>query len=261
VGSYLGTVWRCRYFWLSLVRMDLRDRYRGSILGLGWSLINPLAMTAILSLVFSKLMHQDIRYYAPRLLGGLACWQFLLKGTLQGCQCFFRSQAYIRAHPMPAAIYPLRTALGETFHFLVSLAVVLGMARVLQIGPFNPLALLTLLPTLVLLFVLAWSLAVLAGFANVYFQDTQHLLEICFQLWFYATPIIYPPSVLLNNGLGWWLQVNPIVPFLDLIREPILEGRLPAPATFGLATLIVATMVTLAGIMLSRLQRKLIFHL
>lgn len=261
MGSYLGTVWRCRYFWLSLVRMDLRDRYRGSILGLGWSLINPLAMTAILTLVFSQLMHQPIRTYAPRLLGCLACWQFLVKVSLLGCQCFFRSQAYIRAHPMPAAIYPLRTALGEMFHFLISLSVVLVMARVLHVGPVNPLAILTLIPTLLMLFVLAWSLAVLAGFANVYFQDTQHLLEIGFQLWFYATPIIYPPAVLVNNGLGWWLQVNPVVPFLDLIREPILEGQVPSLYTFGVATLIIVAMASLASAMLARFQRKLIFHL
>src|SRR5690349_7634601 len=69
--NYLRAVWRCRYFWLSLVKMDLRARYRGSALGLGWSLLHPIAMTTIICTVFCVLFKQDLRTYAPLVFSGM----------------------------------------------------------------------------------------------------------------------------------------------------------------------------------------------
>src|SRR5690349_18791936 len=92
--AYLQGMWRCRYFWLSLVKMDLRARYRGSVFGLGWSLLHPVAMTIIFTTIFCRLFHQDPRYYAPYVLTGLAFWNFLLQSTLQGCDAFFRGESY-----------------------------------------------------------------------------------------------------------------------------------------------------------------------
>src|SRR5919199_1280608 len=99
--SYLAAVWRCRYFWLSLVKMDLRTRYRRSVLGLGWSLLHPIAMTTILCAVFYSIFHKPIPVYAPFVLAGLATWNYIVPSTLQGCQCFFLGESYIRQYPAP----------------------------------------------------------------------------------------------------------------------------------------------------------------
>lgn len=260
MGSYLAAIWRCRYFWLSLVKNDLRTRYRRSMLGLGWSLLNPIAMTVILCVVFQKIFHQPLRTFAPLLLSGLACWNYILSVTTQGCHCLFSGEKYIRQHPAPLAVYPLRTALGGTVHFGIALALVMVLAWYLN-GFGNLPALVCLVPALVMLFLLTWSLAVLAGFANVYFQDTQHLTEVGFQILFYATPIMYPESLLRDNHLAWVLRVNPLVPFLKLIREPILNGQAPSLETFGMAALIVLGLAGAAGYLLGRLQNRLVFHL
>jgi ABC-type polysaccharide/polyol phosphate export permease len=71
--SYAAAIWRCRYFWFSLVRMDLRTRYRRSVLGLGWSLLHPIAMMAILCTVFASVFKVSVEEYGPFVLGGLAC--------------------------------------------------------------------------------------------------------------------------------------------------------------------------------------------
>src|SRR5262245_1175215 len=110
--AYLSEIWGCRYFWLSLVKNDLRTRYRRSILGLGWSLVRPIAMTVILCAVFRRLFHRDdVWSYAPFLLSGLAVWDYVVTATKQGCHSFFQGESYIRQHPAPIAIYPLRTVL------------------------------------------------------------------------------------------------------------------------------------------------------
>jgi len=260
MGSYLNDVWRCRYFWLSLVKNDLRTRYRRSVLGMGWSLLHPIAMTAILCVVFPTILGVKVRDYAPYLLTGLACWNFIRTVSLQGCQCLFQGESYIRQYPAPLAIYPLRTALGEIIHFLMALVVVLVLTWSIN-GFGNVLGLLSLIPTLLLLFIFGWSLAVLAGFANVHFQDTQHLCEIGFQILFYATPVMYKSEMLAGNQFAWLLQCNPLIAFLDLVRQPIWQGQVPSLYSYGVAGLTVALTSGTAAVVLTRLQRRLIFHL
>src|SRR5262249_20546612 len=167
---------------------------------------------------------------------------------------------YIRQHPAPLAVYPLRTALGATVHLLIAMVVVLGLTWIVR-GFENLPILIHLVPALTLLFVLGWSLAVLAGFANVLFQDTQHLSEIGFQIFYFATPVMYPPSLLEGAGLGWVLTFNPFVPLLQLVRDPILNGVVPTVQSYVVATAIVLTVACAAGLTLARLQRRLIFHL
>ena len=260
MGEYLRTIWRCRFFWLSLVKMDLRTRYRRSVLGMGWSLLHPIAMTVILCTMFHQILQVKIEVFAPFLMAGLACWSYILNATVQGCQCFIQGESYIRQYPAPVAIYPLRTALGGAVHFLLALVVVLGLAWYFQ-GVGNLLTLIHLVPAVTLLLILGWSLALLAGFANVLFQDTQHLVEVAFQLLFYMTPIIYPEETLEANRMGWLLQYNPLVAFLRLFREPILLGRAPAPATYATACVVVLVVACSAILTLARWQRRLIFYL
>lgn len=258
--GYLQSVWRCRFFWLALVRMDLRTRYRRSFLGMGWSLLHPIAMTAILSTVFHQILNVPAKNYALYVLAGLACWNYVLGTALQGCQCFFQGEAYIRQYPAPLAIYPMRTALALAVHLVLALCVVLGFASYCN-GLGNPAALLSLLPAVALLLILGWSLAVLCGFANVCFTDTQHIAEVGFQFMFYATPIIYTEDLLRGHPLAWVLGFNPFVPILRLVRDPILNGHVASAGTFAAAGTIVAVLALAAGVTLARKQRTLIFHL
>jgi ABC-type polysaccharide/polyol phosphate export permease len=259
--AYLAAIWQCRYFWMSLVKMDLRTRYRRSILGLGWSLLNPIAMTGILCLAFGTVLKMDVVHYAPFLFAGLATWTYIQTTALNGCQCFFQGESYIRQHPTPMAIYPLRTALGGSIHFLIALTVTLLLAWYC-LGLHNWLGLFSLIPTIVLLFIFAWALAILMGFANVHFQDTQHLAEVGFQILFYASGIIYDFRSLQDCLLKrLMMNYNPMVSIIGLVREPIVNGQLPSPQMYGVALTTIALTVGAAGFTLYRLQRRLIFHL
>ena len=260
MSQYLAAVWKCRYFWLSLVQMDLRTRYRRSFIGLGWSLLQPIAMTAVLCTVFATLFSQNIREYAPSLLVGLCFWNFITACTIQGCLSLFHGEKYIRQHPAPVAIYPLRTMLGASFHFLVALAVVVLLRIGLQ-GLSGILSLVSLLPTVLLLFVLGWSLAVLAGFSNSYFPDMHHLSEVGLQIVFYGTPIIHPPEMLRTKGLGWIVDFNPLAVFVEMFRAPLLTGSFPALTQFAVAGSFTLAMLGLATLILVRLQRRIIFQL
>ena len=124
-GRLSGPHLAAAYFWSSLVRIDLRGRHRRSVLGIGWSLLHPILMTAVLCAVFCPMFKADYRQFAPFLLAGLAFWNFLTSTALQGCHCFFQGESFIRQQAAPLAIYPLRTVLGTGIHGLAALTVVL----------------------------------------------------------------------------------------------------------------------------------------
>jgi ABC-type polysaccharide/polyol phosphate export permease len=262
MGAYLCGIWKCRYFWLMLVKNDLRQRYRRSLLGMGWTMILPVAMTAIICFVFRSIFSQGegLAYYAAHVLAGLACWSFILTSTVQGCQCLFIGEAYIRQYPAPMAIYPLRTALAAAFQFLIAISIVVGFCWTIN-GFGNLPVLPVLLPSFVLLFIVTWSLAVLAGFANVYLQDTQHLCDVGFQILFYMTPIIYPEAILKDQNLDWIADYNPVRALIDVVRKPILNGELPEQSTWVIALVTTTFLAGLATYTLARLQKRVIFAL
>ncbi len=259
----LGQIWRYRYFWLALVKMDLQLRYRGSALGIGWSLMNPIAMTIVFCMIFSS-WHEssDWRADAPYFLAGLAIWEFVSNTVIQGCQVFFRNESFIRQSPLPMGIYPLRTVLGTTIHFLITLSVVvLAIALLTPTGWSSLSVIWSVLPAILLLFAFCWALCVIAGFVNVFFQDTQHIAEVVFRLFFFLTPILFKQELLTRKGVEWLGTYNPVVLFFDLIRAPLLTGEPPAFYLYRNALLLVLGCAALAVLIIKWLEKKLIFHL
>ncbi|WP_020473340.1 ABC transporter permease [Zavarzinella formosa] len=262
----LQTIWQFRYFWMSLVQMDLRIRYRRSILGLGWSLLNPLLMTAIFCVVFSTWMpNTDWRVTAPYYLTGIAIWDFIKQAAVQGALTFVRNESYIRQSPLPLAVYCLRTSLGTTVHFGIAVAVIITTAVALDpVDPYHLTSLKALwvvLLGLALLFIFCVAFGAICAFMNIYFHDTQHLAEVGFSIAFFITPILYKKEMLEERGVGWLAEINPAVVFFDIIREPLLTGIVPAPLVFAKAFAATLIMLGVAVSTFSKCERTLIFHL
>jgi ABC-type polysaccharide/polyol phosphate export permease len=271
--TYLIAIWEYRYFWLCLVKAELQRRYRRSALGLGWSLLQPIAMTLVLAVVYRRLFHLSVWTFAPMLLSGLAFWNFINGCVLQGCSALLTSESYIRQQYAPMAIFSLRTVLTLGFHSVVSLGVALvcvWLVRGLVFVGFLPpelaeatrpgvLVLLALIPTLVLLFLFGWAVALVMSFTHVYFPDTQHLAEVGLQVLMFLTPIMYPPKLLQDNHLGFLLEWSPLAVLLQLIRDPILHGVLPPLHLYANAILLVGLFLALAGWVVARFEHRLIF--
>jgi lipopolysaccharide transport system permease protein len=260
----IATVWRFRHFWLSLAGMDLRVRYRRSVLGIGWSLLNPIVMTVVFCVAFSTWTgNGDWRTAAPFYLTGLAVWDFIKHSAVQGSLTFPRNEPYIRQSPIPLAVYTLRTSLGTAVHFGIALAV-----AVVAIGVLHPsdhltslYALWAVVPAALLLLLFCWAVSTLCAVANVYFHDTQHLAEVGLSIGFFLTPIIYAKERLVERGLGFVADLNPAVAFLDVIREPLLSGTPPTAVAFAKAAGLTFAAVTAAVAVLARFERRVVFHL
>jgi ABC-type polysaccharide/polyol phosphate export permease len=265
---HLSKLWVARHFLLALVKLDLRLRYRRSVLGMGWSLLHPISMTVVFTIVFSQLFGDSNPIgYAAYALAGLAVWGFFRDAATAGSRSLLTNEAYVRQSPMPYTVYSLRTVLGQAIHSGLALGVVVALLVIWKGDGSAFVGLALALPALLLAVVAAWAVATIGAFVTAFFHDTAHILEVGAQLGFYLTPIMYRRGMLDNRGLGWLVDINPVNVFLDVIREPLLVGIPSADALGQLgqaylsAAALTAVLVAMAVGVVSWLQNKVIFHL
>ncbi len=257
--EYFSRLIKLRFFLFSLVRNDLNNRYRRSFLGIAWSLARPIGMTTVLCIVFRSIFSLPLREYAPFLFLGVAVWQFIVESMISGCSTFIVGAPYIRQQPIPLALFPLRTVLVAGFH--TGVALLMALAITCYFVGFPPfVVLLSVVPVLLLIFLLGFSFAIVCGAIHTHFPDTQHLLEILLQALFYLTPVMYRPDSFKNNELlSRLVAYNPFTAILELIRRPLLTGTVPELRLWGMALAFLAVMGTLSWLILRKFQRELVF--
>jgi lipopolysaccharide transport system permease protein len=273
--NYIKRIWEYRYFWMSLVRADLKRRYRRSILGMGWSLISPVAMTAVLCVVYRKILNVDLVTFAPYLLAGLATWGFLNSVVVAATTCFRFAEAYIRQEPAPMMIYPLRAVLGAAFHAGISLGLAVVVAFIASFfaepeqlrGPLSLAFLPSFIAGLLILVFFCLAVGSLIAVAASYFPDLTHLSEIGMQMLFFLTPVIWPKRLLLQGpegearGYSVYLLNNPLAAIVDVVREPILTGDFAEGRAYAIAVGTTLFMWVLVAFVYRRCEHKIIYTL
>lgn len=258
--AYIRSVWACHLFFISLARHDIRKRYRRSIFGASWALLQPVLMALVMCAVFSQAFQLEFFEHFGHVLTGLCFWNFLGYVTTWGCQSIRYGEHYIRQHRAPMAIYPLRFALVAVFHLLVALVPITAVAWLSNGAP--NLAAVAYLPiTVLVLLVFGWSTATIFGVSNVFFPDSQHICEVGMHVLFYATPIIWHVKMLQGRPLGWLIDYNPLAALVEIVRNPILQGIAPSLEAVRLALGAVALCFVTAAFLLARCERRLIFYL
>ena len=249
---------------MSLVRLDLRNKYRKSVLGIGWSFAHPIAMTAVFCVVFSKFMGPENggwRAYAPFLLCGMCVWDFMRNSILSGATSLIQNEPYLRQCPLPFTIYPLRAVLGNVIHVVIALAVVIALVVVLR-GSLASLATAwAVVPGLALMAAFTLGLATVAAYATVFFRDVKHLIEVGSHVAYFLTPILYRRSVLDDQGLGVIADLNPANTLIELIRAPLVDGVVPGPGLYLYGVVAAAASLLLAAGTTAWLRTRVIFHL
>ncbi|WP_077046209.1 MULTISPECIES: ABC transporter permease [unclassified Pseudomonas] len=258
--SYFSRVWAARYFWVHLALADLRSRWRRSFMGVTWSIIQPLGMTLLLTLVFSRLFNTDVLTYAPYVLSGIIVWEFISANTIGGSLSFVQADAYIKQCNHPLAIYTLRTVLGSSIVLMlasVSLFVWVAIMMPQNFG-WSWLATLTIFPVVALI---AWPVSTLLSYISTRFRDVPHALGLVMQSLWFVSPVYFEAKMFQNGGLHALVDYNPIYHILQLFRAPLLQGEWPTLAnyTFSLGTALFFGLITMyVGY---KAERKVIFYL
>ncbi|MGY2199942.1 ABC transporter permease [Pseudomonas gingeri] len=260
MSRYFSRIWDARYFWVHLALADLRARWRRSFLGVAWSVIQPLGMTLLLALVFSKLFNTNIVSYAPYILSGIIVWEFIAANTVAGSLSFVQADAYIKQCNHPLAIYTLRTVIGSIIVLMLASLSLYGWAAVIL--PQNLgwcwLASLTLYPILCLI---AWPVATLLSYISSRFRDIPHALGLVMQSVWFISPVYFEEKMFRRGGLDVLVDYNPVYHILQLIRAPLLKGEWPTMDNY-LFSLGTACLFALVALLVGRrAERKVIFYL
>jgi lipopolysaccharide transport system permease protein len=231
----------------NLTARDLRLKYKGSTLGVAWSLLNPLLMMAIYTAVFSVFLRAvTVPHYWALVLGGLLPWVFFSNSLTAATVSFIRAPNLITKIYFPIESLPIAAVLANFINFGISLAILLViLAFVGLIGPS------TILLPVILLAQLAITLGVAMALAavTVYFRDLEHLIVIALTALFYLTPVLYPldPRA-LPAGAGkyiGYLELNPLSWVFDNYHSVLFYKTWPDPTQFTLMLVLALVSLTL----------------
>ncbi|MCB8926166.1 MAG: ABC transporter permease [Ardenticatenaceae bacterium] len=214
-----------------MVTRDIKLRYKGSFLGILWSLLNPFVQLLVFSFVFQALLPLDIPNYPAYLFSGLLAWGWFNAALMSSATVILEGRDLIRRPGFPPIVLPVVTVASNLVHFLLSLPILLLFLLFTQIV-LQPT--LFWLPVIICLqFVFTLSLAYFVATFHVMFRDTQHLVNIFLLLLFYLTPIFYDASQ-FSSQIQWLFHLNPLLILLDAYRAILIYGQPPDFLALGL---------------------------
>lgn len=222
-GWRAAAIWRYRELLRNLVVRDIKVRYKRSVIGFAWMMINPLISMIVFSIIFREIFNME-RDYPLYVISALLFFNFFSLGSAQGLQSIVGASGLIRKVSVPKAIFPLASVLANLVNFglsLVPLAVVMAFTGA-RVTP----ALLTLPLAVLALFLFIYGLSLVLTTLNVFYRDVRWFYDSVLLILFYMTPIIYPAKV-VPEQFRFILDWNPLTWLLELFRAPIYEGRVP----------------------------------
>ena len=222
LGTRVRDIFRYRELLINLVRKDLKVRYKSSVLGFLWSLLNPAMLLLVYYFVFSVLLGSGVPRFPIYLLSGLLVWNLFNVGLVSATGSVVASSGIVNKVWFPREVLPLSAIGAAVVHFFLQGVVMIATLLIFRHPvewaylPLLPVALLALL-----LFLAALSLLMSA--VNVYLRDMQHLVEIALVPWFFCSPIVYSYEIIADKlgDLEWIYLLNPVTPVVLVFQRAI----------------------------------------
>ena len=228
---------RYRYLFEQMVRRELRQKYKGSALGIVWYLVNPLVLMGAYTLMFGVLLKAvSIEHYPIFLIVGLIVWVFFSQSLLAAASSLIDQSALVRKVRFPRETIPASVVTVQLVTFGVLLGLLAPVAIAIR-GTLEPP--LVLLPVVVaLLFAFVLGLALIVAVLHAYFRDVQPILAAALLPWFFLTPIFFRVDELPGLAEHAWAEavlewVNPVAPFISAVRSVLYDGSWPAVETLA----------------------------
>lgn len=241
-----------------LVRRDVVSRYKRSVLGVAWTLLQPLGMMIILTLVFSNLFH-TIKGYPAYILSGLLAWTFFSQTTNAIITQIVWAGVLLRQIYVPRTSFAV-SAIGTGLVNLTLSVIPLFLIMLLLNLPFR-WSLLFLPVSILLLAAFSLGLGLIISTAAVYYPDVAEMYTIVLMAWMYLTPIIYPESIVPVAYRFWFFNLNPMYHIVKIFRMPLFEGVLPDPKTLIAAGTVSVLTFLLGWLFFSKRADEFVYYL
>lgn len=228
----LVQAWRYRELIAQLVARDIKVRYKRSMLGVAWTMLHPLAMMLVLTVVFSHVFRITIAYYPVYVLSAMILWNLFSQSTMSAMQQLLWGGPLLTRIYVPRTLFALSsvgTGLVNLGLSLVPLLVIMLLTGV----PIRP-ALMWLPVPIFLAAMFCLGTALLLSTFAISFPDVVDMYQIVLSAWYFLTPILYPKTI-LPEASRWWFNLNPMYHLVELFRSPIYSGSPAGPHTLAAA--------------------------
>lgn len=221
----LREIYEYRTMIVSLIRRDLRGRYKGSALGFAWTFLNPLLQLGVYTVVFSIIMRAGIEDYYLFLFVALIPWLFFSTSVSAGASCVMAQKEMVKKIYFPREVLPIAHVTCQLVNMLLSFVVV--FAVLLLSGKGISLQALLYLPIVILAeYFLAISITMIVSAVTVYLRDLEHVLVILTMAWQFLTPVMYSIDM-VPEELRSIFNINPMTPIIVAYRDILYYKRLP----------------------------------
>jgi homopolymeric O-antigen transport system permease protein len=231
--------------WLWTMR-EVKVRYKQSLLGVAWAVLQPLALTVVFTLVFSRLVRVDTAGvpYPIFAYAALVPWTLLATSLSFGIPSLINNMNLVTKIYFPREILPLASIGAALLDFAVAAVIFVGMMLVYRIWP--GLHALWVIPLLVIQIALMVGVTLLGSAVIVFFRDMRFVVPLVTQVWMYATPIIYPSELVPERLQPFYFALNPMAGIIDGYRRVLVMAQAPRLPFVGMAALI-SVLILLAG--------------
>jgi ABC-2 type transport system permease protein len=231
-----------------LIHRDLTIRYKRSVLGFFWTMLHPLLLMLIFTVVFSTVFSGRAPHYETYFLSAYVAWNFFAQTVINAMASVAWNGPLMKRVRVPPTIFTLSNTLSGLVNLGLSLIVLFPIMLITGAPLYATLLFLPVSVLILGIFTFGVSLALTA--ITIYFGDVREMVQAAMPALMYLTPVIYPIAI-VPERFRWLIQMNPIVSIVTIVRDPIYYGSLPSSLTFAIATL-VAFASLLAGWMIFR---------
>jgi lipopolysaccharide transport system permease protein len=229
-ASMLRALWTYRGFVLGSVKREFQAKYRNTMLGAAWTVLNPLAMVLVYTVIFAQVMKSKLPgvdsslAYSIYLCAGVLTWGLFAEITARAQSMFLEQANLLKKISFPRIALPVIVVLNASLNF----AIIFGIftAFLIVSGNFPGLVFLAVIPVLLLQIAFAIGLGLVLGVLNVFFRDVGQFFAIFIQFWFWFTPIVYPASI-LPEPVRPLLMWNPMAGIIGAYQDVLVSGRAP----------------------------------
>ncbi len=239
-----------------LVRKDIKNKYRNSVLGVLWSLLDPLLSMIVLTIVFSTLFHR-VHDYPVYYLSGQLTYNLFRSGSTQAMKSLVGSANIWKSVYVPKYLYVLSSVLSNFVTFLFSLIILFGIMLVLRVD-FTVYMIFASLPILIIL-IMAFGAGLILGTLNVFFRDVEHLYSVFCLMLMYAMPIFYPADI-LPAQFKFIQTYNPLFYLLTCMRDCFYYGKLYSLTEILIPTVAAFVLLGIGIILLRKYQDRFILY-
>lgn len=230
----------------NLVASDLKVRYRSSVLGFVWTMLNPLLMMLVLYMVFTIIFRIEQEHFVLYILIGLTAWRFLASGTMNAMSSIVGKPSLVTKIFIPREVLTFSTVMSSFISSILEFAVLIPLLLIFGVPLSFTMLLFPIIHTL--FFVMVYGVGLVLASLYVYFRDLNQIWEVLLQVGFFLSPIIYPIALVPKEYMFYYM-LNPVTRFMIMYRNILLHNTIPSAVDFliiamaGLIFLIIGTTI------------------